>query len=112
MFVKRKEKLNLINNYVDIHRCIFDCKYSIINENCNPKNLENLLKLTDQLIELKKQYEKIFNTEKMMDDSLILLKMQLESSIINYPKNIQKNINIDSLINTINRLKNSIKFNR
>lgn len=109
--LKRKEKLHLINNYVDLHRCIFDCKYSIFNENNSTDNLKKMIVLLDDLIELKQQYEKIFITNNMMNDSMILLKMQLESSLTNYPKNIKKNINLDSLITTINRLENSIKFN-
>ena len=61
---KRKENLNLINNYVEIYKCIFDCKQGFLKEKNNAKNIKDLTQLIDELMSIKKHYEEIFVNRK------------------------------------------------
>ena len=80
--MKKHDKLNLIDNYVEIYRVIFECTQAI--KNCKDiETLKNLSELCISTLNLKKLYEKTFKDINMMDDSLILLKMQLEDSLKN-----------------------------
>jgi len=93
--LKNKAKLNLIDNYVEIHRCIFECKNAIkLSKDVN--TLKNLNELCSSILQLKKLYEKAFVELKIMDDSLILLKMQLEKVLKN-PPDVLENKKIHSI---------------
>ena len=78
--MKNRLKLELINNYVDIFKIIYNCKYiasngSDINEN------ENALKHLKESLKLKEAYEKTFQTLKIADVSFLLLKQLLENAL-------------------------------
>ena len=80
VIMKNRLKLELINNYVDIFKIIYNCKYiasngSDINEN------ENALKHLKESLKLKEAYEKTFQTLKIADVSFLLLKQQLENAL-------------------------------
>ena len=106
--LKSKEKLNLINNYIEIYKCIFDCKQSILKEENNAEKLASLTQLFDELITLKKLYEEIFVKQKLMDTSLILLKQELEETLQQSTLSTRKNASIENIILTKNRLKETI----
>ena len=79
---KNKAKLNLIDNYIAIYRVLYNCKVLLV-RNAEKATLEstkkaqNLQKLCDQTLDLKLKYEKAFEKLKMIDDSFLLLKKQL-----------------------------------
>lgn len=107
--MKNKVKLNLIDNYVEIHKCIFECKNSI---KCSTdvNILKDLNELCSSILKLKEVYEKTFVELKIMDDSLILLKMQLENALKNPPQSEnKKTYSIDFLTNKKNLLEKDLK---
>ena len=78
--MKKKEKLNLIDQYVEIYRCLFNCKQAVIFAE-NKEILSTINTLTEESLILKNLIEKMFQEEKMFDDSLLLLKMQLDQTL-------------------------------
>ena len=97
--MKKKEKLALIDNYVELHRIMFQCKNAITH--CNDiASLIDLKNLSISLINLKELYEKTFQKLRMLDDSLILLKQQLESSLKSEYHPPQKQIFSHEILNT------------
>ena len=106
--LKRKDKLNLIDNYVEIYRCIYESKNAILKEK-ELSTLENLNKLCEDILSLKKLYENTFEKLKMMDDSLILLRMQLESTLKTQPKNPSRIYSYEFLRNKTNLIEKTLK---
>ena len=80
-FIRRKTKLNLLDNYVAIYRVLYHCKRMLSAQNytSNENMVPKLQKLCDQTLDLKTKYEKAFVKLNMVDDSFILLKQQLSA---------------------------------
>ena len=96
--MKKKEKLALIDNYIELHRVIFECKDAI--KHCeNVNSLIELKNLSISLIDLKQLYEKTFLKYKMLDNSLILLKQQLEDALKSEKYPPQKRICTHQVLN-------------
>jgi len=109
MVLKRKDKMNLINNYVEIYRCIFNCKQAILRQSENFEILQKLEILCHDVLKLKSLYEEAFKEHRMMNDSLILLKMQLEDALKNPPNMTTKIYTFEFLVNKKNLLERDLK---
>ena len=60
--VKKKEKLNLIDQYVEIYRWLFNCKQAVIFAE-NKDILSTINTLTEESLTLKNLIEKMFQEE-------------------------------------------------
>ena len=91
--MRNKVKMKLINNYVDIYKIIFACKF-LLDRNQNASENEVALSTLNDTLKLKNSYEQIFQKLKIADTSFLLLKRDLDKAIqvipdINYkPKTI------------------------
>ena len=99
--MKSKLKLELIDNYISLHRIIYVCNQRIFKANTN---IETLLVIHNNANNLKSEFDTTFNSLKMNNNSLILLKSQLTSALEN---NITlKNIpSADKIINQLCAIK-------
>ena len=61
------------------------------------------------MTDLKLKYEHLFIEKKLMDESLILLKSELENTLKNPPKNTKKNHNIGFILNKKKLIEKAIK---
>ena len=80
--MKRKDKMALLDNYVNIFRILHKCKTNLI----FAKSQEEILLLESfchKLLYLKEEHEKYLNEIGMYDDAFLLLKKQLENSLDN-----------------------------
>lgn len=75
--MKNREKLNLIEKYIDIFRILHHCKQTmrVCNQYTEIKFLNNLC---EEILLFKKKIEEFF----VKDNSFLLLKSQLENEII------------------------------
>lgn len=106
--MNKRQKLELINNYVEIYKCIYDCKHAILN--CaDQNNLKVLSEFCNELLELKKTYEQTFISNNIMDESLILLKTQLDTALKNIQSKATKAFSIDTLISKKQHFEFSLK---
>ena len=82
MRLRSKHKLNLIDNYVAIYRVLYHCKQLLTQSHRNNSNeeLSQLHNICDQTLDLKSKYEDAFQKLKMIDNSFLLLKQQLNES--------------------------------
>lgn len=99
--MKKKLKLELIENYIAIYRILYICKQRLFLANTKADDLEIICKKTT---ELKKDYELAFDKIGMVDNSLILLKSQLNTAL-NTPYNNHDYTPYTKLINKINEIK-------
>jgi len=106
--MKSYQKLDLINNYVEIYKCIFDCKQAIIHSS-EESTIKKLSEFYNELINLKTIYEKTFIEKNIMDDSLILLKMQLDSALNNPPNLSKKEYSLEKLISKKKHLESALQ---
>ena len=74
MKIRGRRKLNLLDNYVDIYRILYNCKQLMTTGNTDSQSLKNIC---DQTLDLKSKYENAFSKLKMMDSSFLILKEQL-----------------------------------
>lgn len=95
--MRNKIKMKLINNYVDIYKIIFACKF-ILNSNQNTNENELALSTLNDTLKLKNSYEQIFHKLKIADTSFLLLKRDLDHAIQVIP---DKNYKPRTLINMI-----------
>lgn len=85
--MRHKLKMELINNYVDIFKVLYSCKYLIKNANALDSQITektSILEITNHTLKLKEDYEKSFHKLKIDDSSFLLLKKELEEGL-NYP---------------------------
>ena len=101
--MKKKEKFELINKYIDIHRILFLCKQSFLT--CNEQNdLIRLNNLCEEIIQLKEKIEKIF----VNDNAFLLLKTQLKNiNTNNFPQT--KTYSVDYIDNKKKLIEKRIK---
>ena len=78
MRIRMKQKFNLIDNYITIYRILYNCKQLLSSHNEQKDiNMKEVSKLCDHTLDLKSKYEDAFTKLKMIDNSFILLKQQL-----------------------------------
>ncbi len=87
--MRNKIKMKLINNYVDIYKIIFACKY-LLDRNQNASENEVALSTLNDTLKLKNSYEQIFQKLKIADTSFLLLKRDLDKAIQVIPDNNYK----------------------
>lgn len=75
-----KNKMELINNYVDIFKILFWCKQKVFSS-CDLDETLVLEKTLEQTLKLKSSYEQIFDKLNMSDTSFLVLKRDLEYSL-------------------------------
>ena len=112
MFLRRKTKLNLIDNYVSIYRILYNCKI-ILSKTSNTENIKAIETLCDKTLDLKTKYERSFRQLKMYDSSFLNLKAELDNckNITRYftPFSIkQLESSLELLETDINKLKLNI----
>lgn len=86
--MRSRTKLSLINNYVEIYKILYSCKQNIKYAE-DLDTVREFKELTISTIKLKNRYEKIFEICGINDDSFLLLKQQLNESLLithEYPK--------------------------
>ena len=105
--LKKQDKLNLIDNYVEIYRCLYNCKLSLNSSPNNIVQLSNIDTLCEQLCQLKTLYEETFKKAKIYDEAFIQLKQELEETL-SYPKTTQCYYSYDTIQNKISFLNNSL----
>lgn len=78
MFLRRKAKLNLIDNYISIYRILYNCKMLLCKarQHHNVQAIENLC---DKTLDLKTKYENTFKKLRMYNSSFLCLKAELDS---------------------------------
>lgn len=103
MRIKKKQKLNLIDNYIAIYRILYNCKIILTNKNSTflEDETSKIQKLCDQTLDLKNKYENAFFKLKMVDDSFLLLKQQLNESK-GYSGKIIEICNLTEICDSIN----------
>ena len=101
--MKKKEKFELVNKYIDIHWILFLCKQSFLT--CNEQNdLIRLNNLCEEIIQLKEKIEKIF----VNDNAFLLLKTQLKNiNTNNFPQT--KTYSVDYIDNKKKLIEKRIK---
>lgn len=70
--MRKKTKMLLINNYVDIYKLLYAC---------NAQKGESTSKLCVEIKDLKEKYEKCFQKLKINDTSFLVLKKSLEEGL-------------------------------
>lgn len=78
--MRNKIKMKLINNYVDIYKIIFACKF-LLDRNQNASENEVALSTLNDTLKLKNSYEQMFQKLKIADISFLLLKRDLDKAI-------------------------------
>lgn len=81
--MRAKKKLELINNYVEIHKILFACKMSIF-KSTNFNETASCFKLLKDVSTLKSNYEKIFEKLHLNDEAYLNLKKELETTLKTY----------------------------
>lgn len=81
--MRHKLKMELINNYVDIYKILYSCKY-LLQKNKNLEDNKNILEATTETLKLKENYEESFIKLKIADTSFLVLKGELEKGLT-YP---------------------------
>lgn len=81
--MRNRLKMELINNYVDIYKILYSCKYLLHAVN-DLEGSECILKAIKDSLKLKDNYEKSFSKLHIADTSFLLLKKQLEEGL-NHP---------------------------
>ena len=77
--MRKKLKMELINNYVDIYKILYNCKELIKSEkNTDQKKIFFILQ---DALNLKSEYEKMFETFNMNDTSFLVLKRDLDNAM-------------------------------
>ena len=79
---KHKQKLALLDNYVNIFRLLYKCKINLIFAQ-NEEEVFLLDNICTKLLKLKEEHENLFKKIHVYDDSFLLLKRQLEESLSN-----------------------------
>lgn len=82
--MRHKQKMELINNYVDIYKMLYSCKYLLKNINTSNEgisNSKNILDTIQETLKLKEAYEKSFEKLNISDTSFLVLKRELEKGI-------------------------------
>lgn len=102
MHITRKQKLNLIDNYVAIYRILFHCKELLLASHGDTSIINNIC---DQTLDLKHKYECAFEHFKMVDPALILLKGQL-SSFRGHTKSAEELCTIHELKDSLSIIEN------
>lgn len=106
MRIRLKTKLNLIDNYIAIYHVLLSCKTLL--EESKTATLGAILeiqKACDSALDLKNKYEKAFANLKMIDDSFLLLKKQLNDSSKENLK-MQPIPNLNDICNHIKHIEN------
>jgi hypothetical protein len=112
--MRKKRKLALIDNYVNIFRILYRCKINLIFAKSEDE-IFLLDSICSKLLKLKDEHEKLFKQIHIHDNSFLLLKQQLETSLNNTtpPSTLPfSNIFLEKTNNvekTLNKLKPSIK---
>lgn len=83
--MRKKFKMELINNYVDIYKILFNCKELIKTEKNTDQ--EKIISLLHDALKLKNEYEKMFDILKMNDISFLVLKRDLDNAMKFQPQN-------------------------
>jgi len=78
--MKRKVKLKLIDNYVDIHKILYKCKINYLFAKTE-ESLIFLETIITRLNRIKEEHENLFKSINMYDDAFILLKKDLEEGL-------------------------------
>jgi hypothetical protein len=95
------KNLKLIDDYISIYRLYYKCK--LLN---NKHNFNSINSLILRISNLKIEYEKIIHSNKLFDDSFILLKQQLDDAKSNQT---QKEIpDITNIFNEVSNLEKTI----
>lgn len=106
MRITRRQKLELIDNYISIYRVLYSCKFLLETAHSNtPSNTELIYKLCDQILDLKSKYEYAFESLNMVDNSFLLLKQQLTSCKPSHQ--YKNNYNINEIYNDLNNIENA-----
>ena len=77
--MRKKFKMELINNYVDIYKILYNCKELIKSE--KNTNQKKILFILQDALNLKSEYEKMFENLNMNDTSFLVLKRDLDNAI-------------------------------
>ncbi len=78
--MRHKLKMELINNYVDIYKILYSCKYLLQNDKNSDKS-KNILDAIKNTLKLKENYEESFIKLKIADTSFLVLKGELERGL-------------------------------
>lgn len=108
MRLRKKQKLNLIDNYIAIYRILYNCKILLsydIKKSLNSNEISKLYKLCDQTLDLKSKYENAFSKLKMIDNSFVLLKQQL-NDCKGYPNCEVELCSITEIYDSLNIIQN------
>ncbi|MGN0960974.1 MAG: hypothetical protein ACI4PF_02100 [Christensenellales bacterium] len=106
MWLSSRQKLGLIDNYIAIYRVLYNCKILLMpNNKISSEDTMKLLQLCDQTLDLKTKYEKAFEKLKMIDDSFILLKQQL-NECKGYPDKDIELCTISEISDSVNIIEN------
>lgn len=81
--MRNRLKMELINNYVDIYKILYSCKYllHVVND---LESSASILKAIKDSLKLKDDYEKSFCKLHIADSSFLILKKELEIGL-NHP---------------------------
>ena len=98
--MKYKLKMQLLDEYVCIHKILYICKQRIFLGNTNIVSLKTLCESASSL---KKEFDETFNTLGMNDTSLIIFKEQLKKGL-NHPFEKNKIPDTQKLLNKLNEI--------
>lgn len=98
--MKNKFKLNLINNYIAINRILYVCK-SLLNNNRNLTEIQQITMLISSTINLKISYEKTFDKYLKNDNSFLLLKKQLNDTMTTQGNHNNCNEKLSDMLNKL-----------
>lgn len=93
--MRKKLKMELINNYVEVYRMLFVCKF-IIN-NGSEEEIKMAYDSSLEFTSLKEKYEKTFERLKINDTSFLVLKKGLEDGLCTIPNNNYKPLDISKI---------------
>ena len=76
--MRKKFKMELINNYVDIYKILFNCKEILKSKESDQ---EKIISVLQDALNLKSEYEKMFEHLNMNDTSFLVLKRDLDNAM-------------------------------
>ena len=95
--MRKKFKMELINNYVDIYKILFNCK-EILKTNKDSCTTEKTYSILKDSLALKAEYEKIFATHKIDDISFCVLKRDLDNAMKAQPPHAYSPSSIEKIL--------------
>lgn len=81
--MRRRIKMKLINNYVEIYKILFACKYII--KNGESEDINIAINTSQEVLLIKENYETTFEKLKINDTSFLVLKKSLEDGLHTIP---------------------------